>query len=105
MRPDRILLAEVRGDEAFDYLRNVASGHPGSITSVHAGTCELALEQLALLVRQSDAGRGLARAEVIELLHALVDVVVQCAVVGGRRVISEIWYRPDLKRRRVGGGQ
>ena len=34
MRPDRILLAELRAEEAFDYLRNVNSGHPGSITSV-----------------------------------------------------------------------
>jgi type IV secretion system protein VirB11 len=36
MKPDRILLAELRADEAFDYLRNVNSGHPGSITSIHA---------------------------------------------------------------------
>ena len=36
MKPDRILLAELRAEEAFDYLRNVNSGHPGSITSVHA---------------------------------------------------------------------
>ena len=37
MKPDRILLAELRAEEAFDYLRNVNSGHPGSITSIHAG--------------------------------------------------------------------
>ena len=62
MRPDRILLAELRGEEAFDYLRNVNSGHPGSITSVHAASCELAFEQLVLLVKQSRAGQALARA-------------------------------------------
>ena len=44
MRPDRILLAELRAEEAFDYLRNVNSGHPGSITSVHAASAELAFE-------------------------------------------------------------
>ena len=38
MKPDRILLAELRAEEAFDYLRNVNSGHPGSITSVHASS-------------------------------------------------------------------
>src|SRR3984957_12836194 len=48
MRPDRILLAELRAEEAFDYLRNVNSGHPGSITSVHATSAELAFEQLVL---------------------------------------------------------
>src|ERR1700727_3736135 len=61
MKPDRILLAELRAEEAFDYLRNVNSGHPGSITSIHAGSCELAFEQLVLLVKQSAAGRELAR--------------------------------------------
>ena len=63
MRPDRILLAELRAEEAFDYLRNVNSGHPGSITSVHAASAELAFEQLVLLVKQSPGGRGLARAK------------------------------------------
>jgi len=58
MKPDRILLAELRADEAFDYLRNVNSGHPGSITSVHAASAELAFEQLVLLVKQSRAGRS-----------------------------------------------
>ena len=55
MKPDRILLAELRAEEAFDYLRNVNSGHPGSITSVHATSAELAFEQLVLLVKQSAA--------------------------------------------------
>ena len=50
MKPDRILLAELRAEEAFDYLRNVNSGHPGSITSVHAEpVAELAFEQLVLI--------------------------------------------------------
>ena len=58
MKPDRILLAELRAEEAFDYLRNVNSGHPGSITSIHAGSCELAFEQLVLLVKQSRRRTG-----------------------------------------------
>ena len=62
MKPDRILLAELRAEEAFDYLRNVNSGHPGSITSVHAASAELAFEQLVLLVKQSRARPGAARA-------------------------------------------
>src|SRR6185437_1513250 len=53
MKPDRILLAELRAEEAFDYLRNVNSGHPGSITSIHAASAELAFEQLVLLVKES----------------------------------------------------
>lgn len=99
MKPDRILLAELRGAEAFDYLRNVNSGHPGSITSVHASSAALAFEQLMLLVKLSPAGRELARREIRSLLHLLVDVVVQFACRGQRRFIQEIWYEPARRRR------
>ena len=101
MRPDRILLAELRAEEAFDYLRNVNSGHPGSITSVHATSAELAFEQLMLLVKQSPAGRGLARRDIKGLLYLLVDVVIQCGLDGRQRVIREIWFDPARKRRRL----
>jgi type IV secretion system protein VirB11 len=99
MKPDRILLAELRAEEAFDYLRNVNSGHPGSITSVHAASAELAFEQLVLLVKQSRAGAELARADIKSLLYLLVDVVIQFGVDGRRRYVKEVWYDPARKRR------
>jgi type IV secretion system protein VirB11 len=99
MRPDRILLAELRAEEAFDYLRNVNSGHPGSITSVHAASAELAFEQLVLLVKQSTGGRDLARRDIKSLLYLLVDVVIQCGVERHERFIKEIWFQPERKRR------
>ena len=94
MKPDRILLAELRAEEAFDYLRNVNSGHPGSITSIHAASAELAFEQLVLLVKQNEAGRDMSRADIRQLLGTLVDVVIQFAVSGHVRYIKEIWYGP-----------
>jgi type IV secretion system protein VirB11 len=99
MKPDRILLAELRSEEAFDYLRNVNSGHPGSITSIHAGSCELAFEQLVLLVKQSAGGRELARADIKRLLYLLVDVVIQFGVERQERFIKEIYYAPERKLR------
>lgn len=99
MRPDRILLAELRAEEAFDYLRNVNSGHPGSITSVHATSAELAFEQLVLLVKQSPAGRALERCDILSLLYLLVDVVIQCGLERHQRVIREVWFDPARKRR------
>ena len=98
MRPDRILLAELRSDEAFEYLRNANSGHPGSITSVHASSCELAFEQLTLLVKQNPAGADLPRPEIKNLLILLIDIVIQFAIVGAERVIQEIWFEPARKR-------
>lgn len=99
MRPDRILLAELRSEEAFDYLRNVNSGHPGSITSVHATSAELAFEQLVLLVKQSPGGRELARRDIKSLLYLLVDVVIQCGLERHERFIKEVWFQPTRKRR------
>lgn len=99
MKPDRILLAELRAEEAFDYLRNVNSGHPGSITSIHAASAELAFEQLVLLVKQSQGGRELARADIKSLLYLLVDVVIQFGVERHERFIKEIYFDPRRKRR------
>jgi len=99
MKPDRILLAELRAEEAFDYLRNVNSGHPGSITSVHATSAELAFEQLVLLVKQNPGGRELARQDIKSLLYLLIDVVIQFGVERHERFIKEIWFDPGRKRR------
>jgi type IV secretion system protein VirB11 len=99
MKPDRILLAELRAEEAFDYLRNVNSGHPGSITSIHATSAELAFEQLVLLIKQHPGGRELARLDIKSLLYLLIDVVIQFGVERHERFIREIWFDPERKRR------
>jgi type IV secretion system protein VirB11 len=99
MKPDRILLAELRAEEAFDYLRNVNSGHPGSITSVLAASAELAFEQLVLLVKQSQGGSHLAREDIKSLLFLLIDIVIQFGVERHERFIREIWFDPQRKRR------
>lgn len=98
MRPDRILLQELRDGTAFFYLRNVNTGHPGSITTIHADSAVLAFEQLTLLVKESEGGRDLARDDIRALLHLLVDVVVQMRRVDGRFRMTEVWYDPLRKR-------
>ena len=80
-------------------MRNVNSGHPGSITSVHATSAELAFEQLVLLVKQNPGGRDLARADIKSLLYLLVDVVMQFGVEHHERFIKEIWFEPERKHR------
>ena len=95
MRPDRILLQELRDGTAFFYLRNVNSGHPGSITTIHADSAELAFEQLTLLVKESEGGADLARDDIRSLLKLLVDVVVQTKKVEGRFRVTEIYFDPE----------
>lgn len=98
MKPDRIFLAEVRGDECFHFVRLAASGHPGSITSVHAGSCALAFEQMALMIRESMGGASLAMGEIQRLLDAVIDVVVQFDRDERGRFVSEIYYDPRRVR-------
>ena len=102
MKPDRIFLAEVRGDECFYFVRLAASGHPGSITSVHAGSCALALEQMSLMIRESGAGGGLRMDEIKYLLSVVVDIIVQFDRDERGRFISEIFYEPRQRRARAG---
>ncbi len=88
LRPDRIILGELRGREAYSFLRAVNSGHPGSITTVHADNPRAAVEQIALMVLQS--GANLGRAEIVEYVGGVVDVAVQLSRVDGRRAVTEV---------------
>jgi type IV secretion system protein VirB11 len=94
MRPDRILLQELRDGSAFYYIRNVNSGHPGSITTVHADSAQLAFEQLTLQIKESDSGRDLERSDILSLLKTAIDVIVQCKRVDGQFRATEIYYQP-----------
>jgi type IV secretion system protein VirB11 len=88
LRPDRILLGELRGKEAVSFLRAVNTGHPGSFSTIHANSTSGALEQLALMVMQS--GLGLSRAETIDYARSVIDVVVQLGREGPERKIVAI---------------
>jgi type IV secretion system protein VirB11 len=95
MRPDRLLLGEMRGAEAFSFLRAINTGHPGSISTIHADSPRGAIEQLALLALQ--AGLNLGREEIIAYAGTVIDVVIQLkrSETGGR-IVSEIAMVRDL---------
>lgn len=88
MRPDRIILGELRGEEAYTFLRAINTGHPGSMTSVHADSAERAIEQIVLLVLQ--AGTQLSRDDVRHYVRSTVDVYIQLVRTGGQRRVAEV---------------
>ena len=90
LRPDRIFLGEIRGAEAYSFLRAVNTGHPGSITTVHADSPAGAFEQLALMVMQS--GVGLRKDEIIGYVKSVLPIVIQQNRIGGWRGTSEIFF-------------
>jgi type IV secretion system protein VirB11 len=91
LRPDRIILGELRGAEAFSFLRAINTGHPGSIATLHADTPVLAFEQLILMVMQ--AGLGLTRNQIEQYVYSVVDTVIQLKRGDkGRRFVSEVYF-------------
>ena len=91
LRPDRIILGEIRGTECVTYWSAINSGHPGSLTSIHADTPQLAFEKLVMLGMQ--AGLGFTRDHIVDYLRHTVDVVVQLRRDSvNRRFISDVWY-------------
>ena len=94
LRPDRIVLGELRGKETVSFLRAINTGHPGSFSTVHANSPRGALEQIALMALQ--AGIGLSRRETIEYAASVIDVVVQLDRTDGRRGIAAIAEPRDL---------
>jgi type IV secretion system protein VirB11 len=94
LRPDRIVLGELRGSETVSFLRAINTGHPGSFSTIHANSPRGALDQLSLMVMQT--GLGLSRRETIEYAASVIDVVVQLDRTGGKRGISAIEETRDL---------
>jgi type IV secretion system protein VirB11 len=107
MKPDRVLLAELRGGEAFDFLKLLTTGHSGSITSYHAESCALALERYVFMAKEHDQA-AIYDAEGLKRLVALtIDVIVHVVATvvfdeGGNpvrkeRYVSEVHFDPIAK--------
>jgi type IV secretion system protein VirB11 len=108
LRPDRIILGELRGEEALDFMQAASTGHDGTLASIHASNPHMALLRLSGMV-QSNPRASLSRPEILTDLYQLIDIVVQMKKVKqpdgkSSRVISEIYSAfnlPALKKRRA----
>lgn len=96
MRPDRLILGEIRGAEVLDVLMAMNTGHDGSMTTLHANNAQDALLRLESLVGMS--GVTVAQKTLNQTICSAVDVVVQLIrLPDGRRCISEIIELTDLR--------
>ena len=92
MRPDRLFVGEIRGTEAFAFLRAINTGHPGSMSTVHADTPQGAYEQIAMMVQQSGLSAGYARQDLMSYIRMVIPIVIQLRRDGGKRGVSEIFF-------------
>jgi type IV secretion system protein VirB11 len=104
MRPDRVLLSELRGGEAFYFIQHVVNtGTPGTITTLHASRAMLAFHRLALMIKGTVEGGGLELRDIKETLYGLIDVVAQMEhLPDGRRVVAEVYFDPAHAARQLG---
>jgi len=76
LRPDRIVMGEIRGVEAASFIEAIATGHDGTISTIHASTPELAISQLAIKAQRGYMS-NLSKDDLIKYIKSLIPVVIQ----------------------------
>ena len=92
LRPDRIIVGELRGSEAATFLEAINTGHGGSFTTLHAQTARKAMDRLALMMMAT--GTQLRYPEVMRYLRSTIDLVIQVGRVENDRGIVEVYVPP-----------
>ena len=95
MKPDRIFLTELRGDEAFDYVGALNNGHGGSITTVHANDCQSAYYRIGTLIKQSEIGSKIDFDQIMRDTYTTIDVMIFLE----RTYVKQVAYNPVRKAR------
>ena len=97
MKPDRILLAELREAETYDFVNVLTSGHGGSITSCHAGSSADCFKRLGMMILQNPQGQHIPYEIIQKMLFDVIDVIVHLYAHAGKRHISEIYFKDLVK--------
>jgi len=95
MKPDRVFLTELRGDETWDYLSLLNTGHPGSITTVHANDCRSAFYRIGTLIKQSPVGQTLDFNYIMREVMTTLDVIAYFS----HTKMTQLYYDPVQKYR------
>lgn len=101
MKPDHIFITELRGDETWDYLMALKSGHSGSVTSIHANDPLGALYKIGSYIKQSQVGQTLDFAYIMREVRTTIDVVAYFE----RTHLKELYFDPEMKLRLLCGAE
>lgn len=99
MKPEHIFITELRGDETWDYLMALKSGHSGSVTSIHANDCRGALFKMGSYIKQSEVGQTLDMSFIMREVETTIDVVCFFE----KTFLKELYYDPENKLRLLRG--
>lgn len=99
LKPDRIFLTELKGDEAWDYLSALNTGHPGGLTSVHANDSKSVFYRIAQLAKESATGKTMDYDYILKTVQSTIDVVCFFS----QTYMTELYYDPVQKARALRG--
>jgi type IV secretion system protein VirB11 len=92
LRPDRILMGEIRGAEILDFVSACSTGHEGSMTSIHASDPEMAFRRMVQMVKLNNVP-SMSDQDILEMLKSVVDIVIQLVKTPEGRRVSGVYYR------------
>lgn len=98
MKPDRLFPAELRDDAAYHFLMAANTGHPGSISSIHANNEQEALPRMAYLAAEAAAASTTSHEALLTRIVQTIDIVVHVGRIDGKRRVTGIRYDPERKR-------
>ncbi|MGC1183142.1 P-type DNA transfer ATPase VirB11 [Legionella sp.] len=92
LRPDRLIMGEIRGKEIMDFVMACSTGHEGSITSIHANNPQIAMQRMVQLYKQNNVP-SMRDEEIRAELNQVVDIIIQLGKVGNERVAQYCYYK------------
>ena len=92
LRPDRIIMGEIRGKEIFDFVSACSTGHSGALATIHANNPKVAFMRMAQLYKLNSVA-GMEEKDIYNVLHEVVDIIVQVAKINEGRRLMEVYYK------------
>ncbi len=92
LRPDRIIMGEIRGKEVFDFVSACSTGHSGALATIHANNPKVAFMRMAQLYKLNNVA-GMGEEDIYTVLHEVVDIIVQLQKTNEGRRLVEVYYK------------
>jgi len=92
LRPDRILMGEIRGAEILDFVSACSTGHEGSMTSIHASHPEMAFRRMVQMVKLNNVP-SMSDQDILDMLKSVVDIIIQLIKTPEGRRVSGVYYK------------
>lgn len=92
LRPDRIIMGEIRGEEIMDFISACSTGHDGSIATIHANSPRGAFLRMVQLYKQNNVP-SMTDSEILREINSVIDVIVQLKKTQNGRRATQIWFK------------